>query len=285
MGRADTIEADGALKPLLKQVLKEDRKKPPLDGEKGWLRVSALASLCPREEVLCSLGGVVRSDPISADLMMIFEHGHALHWDLQNRVLPKTQTIHGRWRCTMCGFSHGGRDEWEVPLPGDFHSKQAPRPEKCVKCRVEMNPDTCLYVEQWFKHPEFRIAGHPDAFLSIPRLPGLGVFEGKSINPRGAWEVRNCPKLDHVNQAQCYMWLTGCKWAKIVYWDKAGQGLSSLIEHHLEYDEDHVEAIQNLIRDIWTGIQKEKLPERICATPDCKRADLCSVVTPCFEKG
>lgn len=282
MGRSSTA-ADGELKPLIRSALHEARVKPPLTSD-GWLRVSALAGLCAREEVLCAISGLTRSDPISADLGIIFEHGHALHWDLQNRVLPKTQAILGRWQCIACGHAHGPKEEWALPLPEDYLDQQIPRPARCAKCGVEMNSSTCMYQEQWLKHPEFRIGGHPDAFLRIPGMDGLGVFEGKSINPRGAWEVRNCPKLDHVVQAQTYMWLSGCTWGKIVYWDKAGQGLSALIEHTIEYDEDHVEAIQQLIVDIWEGIETEALPDRICASADCKRAEVCGVVGECFAR-
>lgn len=273
----------GSLKSLIDLKLFEDRQVPPLTSD-SWLRVSALAGLCAREESICSMDELRRKDPISSSLMLIFEHGHALHWALQNRVLPKTQTIFGRWRCLMCGKTRGGAEEWELPLPKGFHDQQLPRGERCPDCDAEQNPDTCMYVEQWFKNPEFRVAGHPDAFLHIPQIEGPGVLEAKSISPRGAWEVRSVPKMDHVVQAQTYMWLTGCKWGKIVYWNKGGYGKDTLIEHHLDYDDDHIDAIKELISSIWAGVKSGKLPERICENPDCKRAEACSVVDECFGR-
>ena len=283
MARASKELDQGSLKPIIDLALFEDRKVPPLkDG--SWLRVSALAGLCAREEAICSIDGLVRKDPISSSLAMIFEHGHGLHWALQNRVLPKTRTIFGRWRCIMCGHAYGGQDEWELPLPADFHEQQLPRAEHCPNCKAEQNADTCIYAEQWFKNPAFNIAGHPDAFLRIPQLEGPGVLEGKSINAKGAWQVRSVPKMDHVVQAQTYMWLTGCKWGKIVYWNKGGYGKDTLIEHHIDYDEDHIEAIKELITNIWKGVNDGKLPERICGNADCKRAEACSVVDECFGK-
>jgi len=142
-----------------------------------------------------------------------------------------------------------------------------------------------LYIEQHVKDKKYRLMGHPDGFLRMEGFPGLGVLEVKSISSRGAWEVRGCPKLDHVTQAQCYMWMTGCRWGKVLYWDKGSNGISALIEHTVEYDEDHVEAIQNMVRDIWTGVENPdtKLPERICASPECNRAELCSSVEECFD--
>jgi len=284
MGRSNHELDQGSLKPLIAEALFEDRAVPMLTPD-SWLRVSALAGLCAREEVICSVDELVRKDPISSDLMMIFEHGHSLHWGLQNRVLPKTHTIHGRWRCIMCGHVRGGADTWVLPLPEDFHARQLLRGDRCPNCDAEQNADTCIYVEQWFKNEEFRIAGHPDGFLRIPSLEGPGVLEGKSISSRGAWEVRSVPKMDHVVQAMTYMWLTGCRWGKIVYWNKGGYGKDTLIEHHIEYDEDHVESIQELIRSIWNGVRDGKLPERICGDSGCKRAKACFVTDECFGRG
>jgi hypothetical protein len=283
-GSSKTALADGELKPLIEESLFEAREVSALTTD-SWLRVSALAGLCAREEVICSVDDLVRKDPISPSLMLIFEHGHGLHWDLQNRILPRTDTIFGRWRCAMCGDVRGGQDEWITPLPKDFHDQQVLRGAKCAKCGAEQNSDTSLYVEQWVKNPEFRIAGHPDAFLRVPGMPGMGVLEGKSINAKGAWQVRNIPKMDHVVQAHTYMWLTGCQWAKIVYWNKGGYGIKdALVEHTIEYDEDHVDAIKELIRNIWKGVETGKLPERICGDATCTRASACTVADECFGR-
>jgi len=266
------------LRPLIRSAIPESREKPPLTKE-DWIRVSGLAMLCAREEVLCSRSGLIRTDNVEADLMMIFEHGHGLHWDLQNRILPLTKTLFGRWLCGECGTRHGGGGEWMTPLKG-FEESQILRPATCPNCDAVMTSDNSLFQEQWIKDPEYR----PDGFLRLDGMPGLGVLEVKSISPRGAWEVRGCAKLDHVTQVQCYMWMTGCRWGKVLYWDKGTGGMKGLIEHTIEYDEDHVEAMQNLVRDIWAGIEGGKLPERICASPDCKRADVCSSDTRCFEE-
>lgn len=289
----------GELKSLIRRDIPETRNKPPLTNE-AWIRISGLAMMCAREELLCARHQTVREDSVDADLMMIFEHGHGLHWDLQNRILPQTKTLFGRWLCGNCGTRHGGRSLWGVPDPEKtfpinpdepdndykFKDSQILRPEKCRVCGTFLTPDNSLYQEQHIKNQEYRLMGHPDGFLRLEDMEGLGVLEVKSISPRGAWEVRGCAKLDHVTQAQCYMWLTGCRWGKVLYWDKGTGGMKGLIEHTIEYDEDHVEAIQNLVRDIWTGIEDEtsKLPERICGSPDCRRAGHCSSVVPCFKE-
>jgi hypothetical protein len=171
-------------------------------------------------------------------------------------------------------------------LSGQFNELQIQRPNICPNCKAVMSSDNSLYIEQHIKNPEYRLMGHPDGFIRLDGYPGFGVLEIKSISPKGAYEVRNCAKLDHVVQNQSYMWLTGCRWGKVLYWDKGTVGMRGLIEHTIEYDEDHVEAIQNLVRDIWIGVEDpdSKLPERICASPDCKRAKHCSSVEVCFAE-
>jgi len=276
-------EAHGDLRALIRKAIPERRDKPPLTHDM-WIRVSGLAMMCAREEILCVRYGIVREDAVDADLMMIFEHGNGLHWDLQNRILPLTKTLYGRWLCGSCGAYLGGKDEWDGADMEGFESSQILRPKVCPECKTGLTSDNSLYQEQWVKEPEYRIAGHPDGFIRLSGMPGLGLLEVKSISPRGAYEVRNCAKLDHVAQIQCYMWMTDCRWGKVLYWDKGTVGMRGLIEHTIEYDDDHVEAIQNLIRAIWTGVEGGKLPDRICASPDCKRAEVCSVARQCFRE-
>lgn len=276
------VIADGDLKPLIKEALRGAFDGEPL--KKGaWIRVSSLAMLCPREEVIRAIDRVERDDPYEGDLGLIFEHGHALHWDLQNRILPKTGTFLGKWRCGSCGHVMGGWDPNAKPRKTIIEA-QVPRPDACPSCETELDHDNCLYIEQHFKNFEFRVQGHPDGFLSVPGQDGVGIFEAKSINPKGAWEVRGCPKLDHVVQVQCYMWLTGCRWAKILYWDKGGMGMSALVEHTVEYDEDLVDTIKDEVSAIWVGIEDGILPERTCETRTCARATKCPVADTCFAR-
>jgi|WetSurMetagenome_2_1015567.scaffolds.fasta_scaffold08587_1 hypothetical protein len=297
MGRS-AARSDGELKPLIRKALRSVRETFPLNSDVGLgdpgglIRISSFAGLCAREEVLCSAGrlNLIRRETIEPDVGTYFEHGNGLHWVLQNRILPDTGTIRGRWRCGNCGTHHGGFEAWLVDADGPkkdkeaLHRAQATRPETCPTCNAPLTSVSSYYAEQLLVDPKLRLSGHPDGFLWIESLPGLGLLEIKSINPKGAWEVRGCPKLDHVVQAQCYMWLTGCRWAKLLYWDKAGQGMSAFIEHLIEYDEDHVDAIRNLVHEIWDGVRGEMLPERICESSVCARAKLCSVTKPCFEE-
>jgi len=263
--------ANGSIKELLKRGFCQEKEITPLNKE-SYVRVSALADLCPREEVLCSVNKVTREETVEPDLSMIFAHGTALHWVLQNQVLPKVGILIGVWKCFGCGKAHG-------QLIGDNDlSALVLRPDRCNECGTA----EFTYVEQHFINKEFRITGHPDGFLVIPGLPGKGIIEAKSIGQ--AWKVKQTPQMDHVIQAQCYLWLTGLKWAKILYWEKGGHGLSALTEHHVERDEDTLVEIKKALTYIWNGIDGGALPERICADKGCPRAKGCPVVDICFEE-
>lgn len=258
---------------LIQKSLKEAEDVKPL-GENDWLRVSSLSSLCPREEVLCSIRGVHRSREISSDLAMIFAHGHALHWVLQNSILPSIEVLLGQWGCLGCGEIFGSKEAGK-----DLHVTLLVRPERCLRC----GGDKFLYKEIWFGNDEFKIGGHPDGFLRLSGMHGLGIVEGKSINDRRFKEVKNVPMLDHVIQVQAYLWLTGLTWGKLLYWNKGGHGVGALKEHFIERDEGTIDQIKKMIRSIREGIRGEGLPERVCAVRDCERADACLVAGPCFE--
>lgn len=286
MPRHDGI-GEGEIGELIKRKLAEVRDKPPLTSD-SWVRVSSLAYLCAREEALAVRTGVVRKDKISSDLKVIFEHGHALHWCLQNKVLPPLGILHGRWRCLRCSNAWGGKEEPWIHgsfTEDEFVSSQSPFVEHCPSCGTEMNGDTCLYEEQTFHHEGYLLSGHSDGFLLIQGIDGMGLLEAKSINPKGASELRACPKLDHVIQAHCYMWLTGLRWAKILYWDKAGGGLRSFVEHTVEYDEATVERVESLLRQVRSSTDVGRdLPSRICESRECPRAKNCEMVDYCFSE-
>lgn len=287
MGRKKNEYGEGEITTLIRRHLGEEREKP-VPQQEQWFRVSGLSYVCSREEALASRKHVERKDKISSNLKVIFEHGHALHWCMQNKILPDLGPwlFRGRWRCAICGLASGGReDPWVFGTftTEEFVSAQLPRFERCPGCDKEMSSDTCLYEEQTFEHKGHLLSGHSDGFLAIDGLDGLGILEAKSINPKGASQMRMCPSLDHVVQAHCYMWLTGLRWAKILYWDKSGSGVSSFVEHTIEYDESTIVRVESLLKEVRSGLDPSKpLPARICASRVCERAKKCDLVDYCF---
>lgn len=261
------------LKNLIEQELVSQSVLQPMTAE-SKIRASGIYSMCPREEVLASLLNHPRGQKVDAALSLIFAHGNALHHQLQNDILPRIGVLVGQWRCNWCMKKHGG---WKKGIPPErtlIH-----RPKACRRCKKS----DFTYNELHFEDPNLRISGHPDGFLQIPGLPGIGILEGKSIGARGGIEIKKAPNIAHVYQAQVYMDLTGLRWAKILYWQKAESGLNALVEHLVEYDEETVKAIREMVQSIWIGLKTGDLPDRICANSTCARAKECSLVGPCFD--
>lgn len=280
----ETIKTS-TLKDLIRKNFKESRAILPLrEEDDAYVRASSLAHLCPREEVLCNLLNVTnRMDRKNADSMLTLMHGVALHWALQNKILPTLGDILvGQWSCLNCGTVYGD--------PGggkSLSSSLVPRPKVCSNKNMHCNSTDFQYLELHFKNPEYRIGGHPDGFLKMDGMPGLGILEAKSVSSENALKVINMPFFDHVVQAHIYMWLTRTEWATFLYWDKGERGLTnSIIEHTIYKDEELIEKIKDDLKSIWEGIKTKTLPERnpkICEEETCTRAKKCVVSSICFN--
>ena len=224
---------------------------------------------------------VPRTREVAADLNLVFSHGTALHNILQNQVLPALgEILYGQWRCLLCGKLVGCSDG--KPMLDCI----IPRPDRCLSC----GGGGFLYEEVSLRSDQYHLTGHPDGFLKLPGYEGFGVLEAKSISQRGAWEVKKTPKMDHVIQSQMYMWFTGTQWAQILYWDKGTFGVSGLIEHHVERDDETIENILQNIDELWDCLSvfkttgTKKLPDRICVNAECPRAKVCAVAKHCFAE-
>lgn len=274
MGLGDLLReasGHGSLKRLVEGEFVRLGKKPPLKNG-SYVRASSIANMCAREEVLCSVDDITRPDDIDAGLNLTFLHGTALHWAVQNHLLGPMGTLHGTWKCEACGKLYGEQkadmrpEDWSVPMP------------KVCSCGHR----TFNYIEPSFVDHDLRLTGHSDGFLVLPGLAGMGILEVKSIGTRAAKEVQSAPKVEHLVQAHIYMMFTGFRWAKILYWQKGEAGLNSLLEHHVDRDEETIRRVQDMIRSIWAGVALKTLPERICAHDNCIRAKACPVSRRCF---
>ncbi len=281
-----TVKDEHLLKNLIASAVKEKRKSLPIDpsSPSSYVRCSGISTMCPREEVLVSLLNVDIMDEVSGDLGVTFAHGNALHHVLQNDILPRANVLIGVWRCNECGARYG---RWE-PDKGDPMYGLVPRPVSCIGCDSHATDlrraDTLFFYEEvTLVNTEIRLTGHPDGFLRMPGMPGIGQLEIKSVSERSAWEIRNVPDIGHVMQVQAYMLLTGLKWAKILYWNKAGFGLSAFVEHFVERDENTITKIKDMIESIFRGLNGGFLPSRICSTISAPRAKQCPVAKPCFK--
>lgn len=276
------VATDHTLSEMVKERFIRKRVKLPID-QQSYIRASGFAFMCAREEVICVRENITRPDDVNSDTLITFGHGTALHNFLQSYMLPQLGVIRGAWKCIECGHTVGLVPEGKPPAKYVLD-----RPAYCPKCKTPELDDhddpNLLFREQFFIDGQTRVGGHNDGFLILPGRSGLGILEAKSISQKGATEVRHTPKIEHVIQAQIYMWLTGCDWAVILYWNKGMYGVKCLIDHVVERDAKTIKTIKATANSIWRGIEKKKLPKRICGTSSCARARECAVRGICFKE-
>lgn len=267
---------DKPLTKLLSDRFVSSRVKMPMTST-SIIRASGFSFLCPREEAICTMFDITRSETVDPDGNTIFSLGHGMHWAMQNKILPAVASIYGRWTCLDCSETVGGLVEGK-PLQDTL----VLRPEECPKCKSP--GEDMVYREMYFLNNRFKIGGHPDGFIKIPERPDLGVIEVKSISLNKSYEIQSVPDMGHVTQAQIYLWFTKLKWSIILYWIKGVNGLEGLVEHYVERDDEAIANIENTLKETWDGILGKQLPERICSTSTCARAKKCSVAKKCFEE-
>lgn len=268
-----------SLKSLIESSFREQSVVPPPTAD-TYFRVSKISSLCSREEVLCHKHDVTRRETFDAKTLLIFLHGTSLHWGLQNHALPAIDVLYGIWKCMGCGHAHGSVEKGK-----SIRDTVVLRPTKCSACGLtpaHRGDQVFQYVEHHFISDTHRIMGHPDGFIQLPGMPGLGILEAKSVGGKSAWEVKKAPNIGHVIQAQIYMWFADLKWARILYWAKGENGLEALVEHAIERDDATIQNVLSAVDAVRDGIVSGILPERICATDDCPRAKACAVTKKCF---
>lgn len=276
---------------LIEKALREEvREHLPMRPE-SWLRTSSIGGVCPRQEVLASRLDIVRREGINPDLGMVFAMGHALHWGMQNIVMPATGRFVGTWRCTWCGEVYGSMKEG-----------MKPRPDSCIRCaaiegdvpRVNGRPDygvrasAFVFIEEWIGDYEYMIGGHPDGYFvdgdpNDFKPEDVIVLEFKSCSENNYAKYKKAPDFMHVIQAQVYLWLTGFRRGKIIYVNKGKFGMEGIVEHDITYDEETINRVKVAIKQIRDGLEGGDVPERVaCEDSNCPRARSCAVSKACF---
>jgi len=135
------------------------------------------------------------------------------------------------------------------------------------------------YQETRFRNEELKVMGSPDGRLircpGDPTKTGMGIVEIKSIEG-GLFKSLKEPNIRHCFQAQVYMWLTGLKWATILYVSKSLEKKSPFLDYGILYDHKMDQIIRSIVSEIRAGGKKK------CITPDDKRAARCPVREACF---
>ena len=153
----------------------------------GNLRMSSLRATCIREIIIGSKMRLKKSDFIDANLNVIFDIGHGLHWRVQNSDKYFKDMKYGYWRCVNCGKI--------------YNDKLQMRPRICRNCN---SYPTFEYIEVDLQLKG--ITGHIDLLLKIPNKEVLRVMDIKTMK-RDQYLELAAPVPDHTYQVTGYVFI------------------------------------------------------------------------------
>lgn len=236
-----------------------------LGGE--WLHASSLYTLCTRQHAIIrenapSLDSEAIVESTPTPRRVIYDVGKATHYAVRNKYLGPSGLLYGAWKCRQCQAV-----------------VESTMPERCG-CGGEFR-----YKETVFRNDELKILGAPDGRLvrcpnEMPiscatPLIGMGILEIKS--KEGAlFKMIQAPEPAHCFQAQIYMWLTGLRWAIVLYVSKSQESKSPFKDWGILADERMGGTIRRIVEE------SKGQGERKCQTPDDKRAGKCFARGVCF---
>jgi len=150
------------------------------------LRMSAMAKVCPRAQILAIRHNITVNETLSPGMRVTFDLGNAIHHFLQNGDGYLGESRIGWWRCLSCRRKTFGRK----PLA------------KCPSCGA--SEKAAQYEEHALRVPEgHQVSGHIDGFLEV--APGdIRVIDFKTINGDD-FESLAAPLPDHCMQVNGYM--------------------------------------------------------------------------------
>ena len=259
------LEVTTKLRDAIFENWKEKRifSQPTLDSldevwREFWLHASGAHNWCPRMSALETLTPNRESETLKAELLWMFDQGHAYHDMFQQKILPclPAGVFQGSWqrmvldpsdfKMTVQDSMRGAED-----FPDrDIVRGWVPRPEG----------DGWRYVESKIRWPRERIVVKLDGVLCWPDQPAE-VLEIKterlsardSLNPA----MGGVPREKHVVQANIGMAATGLTRARILYVFKGADDLSSsLLEFVIERDDEMIGKLLALAYDCRCAVER-----------------------------
>ena len=196
-----------------------------------------------------------------ADMMRIFDHGHAIHANYQDKILGPAGVLYGKWRYRdeiIEGFRPQG-EGWE-------------------------------YVEPRIIWPEKRISGYCDGLVFVGGK--WCVLEIKSANSHSFGWIKNTnrPRDYHVKQAQLYIFAPKkiekkmhIEGAIILYYNKdTGEEMEFYVERDQSCVDEMMQSVDYAIECADGGVIPARLEE--CKTKRSKRAKECAMCSACFSR-
>ena len=158
------------------------------------IRLSELATFCPREYALGYKYGKARESYTEYPLMQQFEIGSALHFWYQNFSKVFKDVLYGYWKCWACGKLRGK----DTPF---FGTRAEVKNKPCEHCGA--SGDATFYHEYYFRIDEpYRVVGKLDGF--ILKENKIHVIDLKTYFTKD-----NFPKLQDKAQLIGYMLFSG----------------------------------------------------------------------------
>lgn len=221
---------------------------------------------CPRAYSLFMNREELGVDPtpilkFGSEMMRIFDHGHAIHANYQDKILGPAGLLYGKWQnrdAIVEGFRPKGKG-WQ-------------------------------YVEPRIIWAEKRISGYCDGLVFVGGK--WCVLEIKSANSHSFNWIKNTntPREYHVKQAQLYIFAPKLidkpmhiEGAIILYYNKdTGEELEFYLERDESLVESMLKSVDQAIECADAGIIPTRLEE--CKTVRSKRAKECAMCSACFSR-
>jgi len=190
----------------------------------------------------------------------IFGNGHHVHYRWGGYLSDSRcarNLLKGHWKCAN-SYAH----EYAWKLNGSKNKKENCHPRiygsgSKLGCLIPTEKCECgcsdfQYVEIGFLNEDTMLGGHIDALILWPTGDHV-ILDYKSANRRIFSQIGNKPKPEHFFQIQCYLYLSGLKYGKLIYECKDDQ---SVKEIDIERDDVVIDQIINdarLLKEIVTN--------------------------------
>lgn len=221
-----------------------------------YIHASDLYGLCSRKAVLVKEPDVDLAPRVIAPALRItFDIGRAVESLLRLKYLGPMGVLYGDWRCVVCQALATGK-----------------MPKQCAGCGRKRFD----YVERTVRNEEYKVVGNLDGMELHPAY-GLGVLELKTIDGQ-LFKLLKQPQAEHIFRTHVYMWLSGLKWARILYVSKAMEKVSPLKEYFLSYDPKVVAPVIAKLKERADGGKK------CCESSTDPRAIKCPVRGGCWTR-
>jgi hypothetical protein len=239
------------------------------------LHVSHILSNCVRQKAL----GKVLKVPLPSQTLwdrqgVTFAIGNAVGDFVVEKMMRADNRVFGTWGCACKATTIEAMQTFAAD-------------HKCNECGTGCTN----YLELHLKAEDYMLQGHCD--LALAWGDKLYLVEVKSTNEKGANDVKNKAKMDHIIQLVFYMWMAKRAGmavhdtASILYVKKEWGMGSPYIEHVIDYNEKvHLldpyleEAVEYY--EFW---QSGVLPSRkVCSTMEDNKAKGCMFCHECFAR-